>query len=218
MHVDGSVEHEGDPPAEIVLDDPTSVSAPAPALEVAEDPPQEDAPVDDDGTLVAVAHNDPSGPPLVFEDDNVPSDFEPQKTHVLDEAPQEQPGADATVASYEITDDEPTVYNPPGATPDSPDLSDIARFGNSEDARTSDGSLRYTVFVTGIDTADVREAFREAITDRKLVWDIDQILRSLKNGEVAIENVTPPKAYILITRLRNLPVNVRWEQYAISQT
>lgn len=118
-----------------------------------------------------------------------------------------------------VQDNAPTeVYRPEGPAVDSPDLSDIAEFGNSDQASGRDGSLRYNLFITGIDTADVREAFREAITDRKLVWDIDQILRSLRNGEVEIQNVTPPKAYILISRLRGIPVRVRWEQYALSQT
>lgn len=118
-----------------------------------------------------------------------------------------------------VPDNDPTeVYRPDAPAVDSPDLSDIAEFGNSDQASGRDGSLRYNLFITGIDTADVREAFREAITDRKLVWDIDQILRSLKNGEVEIQNVTPPKAYILISRLRAIPVQVRWEQYALSQT
>ncbi|NJL25828.1 MAG: hypothetical protein HC902_12070 [Calothrix sp. SM1_5_4] len=63
----------------------------------------------------------------------------------------------------------------------------------------------------------MREAFREAITDRKFLWDIDQILRSIRNGEVVIANVTAPKAYILVTRLRPLPLEVKWEQYGIAQ-
>lgn len=103
----------------------------------------------------------------------------------------------------------------PGA---SPDLSDIARFGNSDASSGREGSLRYTLYIAGIDTVDVRESFREAITDRKLVWDTDQILRSVKNGEVTIQNVSPAKAYMVVSRLRNLPVQLRWEQYAISQT
>lgn len=98
----------------------------------------------------------------------------------------------------------------------SADLSDIARFGNSDASSLRDGTLRYNLLISGIDTADVREAFREAITDRKLVWDTDAILRSLKNGEVRIQGVTPPKAYILISRLRNLPIHVFWEQYGIA--
>jgi hypothetical protein len=127
---------------------------------------------------------------------------------------------EAPADPFNIVPDEPhaEVYRPAATAQDSPDLSDIAKFGNSGASSGRDGSLRYNLFITGIDTVDVREAFREAITDRKLVWDIDQILRSLKNGEVLIPNVTPPKAFILISRLRNVPVQVRWEQYALSQT
>lgn len=107
---------------------------------------------------------------------------------------------------------------PPAPKGGTENLADIARFGNSEASSLRDGPLRYNIFISGIDTADVREAFREAITDRKLVWDIEQILRSVRNGEVRLENVTPPKAHMVLSRLRNLPVQVEWEQYAISQT
>lgn len=104
------------------------------------------------------------------------------------------------------------------AAPSSTNLGDVANFGNSEMSGGREGPLRYNLFIEGIDTVDVREAFREAITDRKLMWDTDQILKSVRNGRVNISNVAPTKAYILITRLRGMPVHVRWEQYAISQT
>lgn len=109
----------------------------------------------------------------------------------------------------------PAVYSPP-STSDSPDLSDIAQFGNS-DHLSRDGSLRYNLLVTGIDTADVREAFREALIDRKFVWDTDEILRSIHHGEVKIANVTAVKASVLISRLRHLPLKIKWEQYAVHQ-
>ena len=133
----------------------------------------------------------------------------------------EPPAPDATIANFatadeEISDKTAPMYKPE-AQPETVDLSDIARFGNSNASSTGDGALRYNLFISGIDTSDVREAFREAITDRKLVWDTEQILRSVKNGEVGIQNVPPTKAYILVSRLRNLPVQVRWEQYAVSQ-
>lgn len=110
----------------------------------------------------------------------------------------------------------PVAYNA-GPVSSSPDLGDIAKFGNSEASGGREGPLRYNLFIEGIDTVDVREAFREALTDRKLMWDTDQILRSVRNGRVNIPNVAPTKAYILITRLRGMPVQVRWEQYATSQ-
>ena len=100
----------------------------------------------------------------------------------------------------------------------SSDMSDIASFGNSQDSGSRDGSLRYNITVAGIDTSDVRESFREAITDARLVWDIEQILRSVKHGEVRFTNVSPAKAFVVILRLRGLPLQVKWEQYAISQS
>lgn len=135
--------------------------------------------------------------------------------------PEATPPPVAANADYDFDDPgggepPPPAYN--SAPGNSPDLSDVARFGNSDLAGSRDGALRYTLFIEGIDTSDVRAAFREAITDRKFVWDIDSILRQVRNGEVTIQNVAPSKAYILITRLRNLPIKVRWEQYAISQT
>ena len=121
---------------------------------------------------------------------------------------------------YNFDEPEPPINAPQAEAQGngSPDLSDIAKFGNSEASGGRDGALRYNLRVTGIDTVDVREAFREALTDRKFVWDTDEILRSIKSGECAIENISSVKAHVLITRLRQLPVEVEWEQYAIHQT
>lgn len=133
-----------------------------------------------------------------------------------------EPAAESIPEEPDFIDDAPPVLyaqDPSApATSASPDLSDIAQFGNSHASSTREGSLRYTIMVSGIDTSDVREMFREAITDRKMVWDTDEILRSIKNGEVKLANISPAKAFIVVARLKNLPVQVRWEQYAISQT
>jgi hypothetical protein len=143
-------------------------------------------------------------------EEEAPPEAEPQEPTTFDfDTPPEGPESEATPS--------PPVYVS-AANPDSPDLSDIAAFGNSEMSGGRDGTLRYNLIIEGIDTADVREAFREAITDRKFVWDIDQILRSVRNGKVQIQNVAPTKGYMLVTRLRGLPLKIRWEQYAIQQT
>lgn len=154
-------------------------------------------------------------------DDLSDAEAEPVEAAHEDVAGEYTPSADSAMPDYDFDDPgggepPPPAYN--SAPSNSPDLSDIARFGNSDLAGSRDGALRYTLFIEGIDTLDVRAAFREAITDRKFVWDIDSILRQVRNGEVTIQNVAPSKAHILIARLRNLPVKVRWEQYAISQT
>ncbi len=233
VHMDGRVEYSGG--QELVdesepVDDKTTATNPEENFEFGEPLAEIEMPPEIPGEMDAtVVHQD-----LMHEDDFTAEEKRVQEKRAQSTASQaaeihdlgdsdtvlSTPSDHApppNVDSFEIIPEEPAaeVYKP---RQDSPDLSDIAGFGNTDNASTRDGSLRYNLIITGIDTADVRESFREAITDRKLVWDIDQILRSLKNGEVHIQNVPPPKAYILISRLRNLPVQVRWEQYAISQT
>jgi hypothetical protein len=141
--------------------------------------------------------------------------------HVADELPPELGGEVVAAEMFDGNEppdpsEAPVMYQP-GNAPDSPDLSDLTEFANSSDSGGREGPLRYNLVFTGIDTSDVREAFREAITDRKFMWDTEQILRSIRQGEVRILNVAPGKAHMLISRLRNLPVKISWEQHAITQ-
>ena len=127
--------------------------------------------------------------------------------------PEEDPFADQALS------DKPDIFDsaepPPTHENVGQDLSDIARFGNSDSTSSRDGILRYNIIIEGIDTSDVREAFREALTDRKFMWDTDELLRSIHHGEVRIENVVASKAFVLVARLRSLPLKIRWEQYAV---
>jgi hypothetical protein len=196
VHVDGRVEYQD---ASVPAGDADAIDEEAPTQMVGEESQRF-------RFASAVRELDPEEeeqPPGIPEPTFDENDFSPPV--------EDEPPAPDQFASQE------EVYAPP-ATQDSPDLKDIAGFGNSDLSGARDGSLRYTLFVEGIDTSDVRHAFREALTDRKLMWDTDQILRSLKHGEVKITNVSASKAYILISRLRTLPVRVRWEQYAVHQT
>lgn len=207
VHVDGRVEYSGNQ---------TGMSRVEEALPPV---PGEDGQVFDFENAEDSPSEEPVLGPPAAEDA-----FEEQPEFSSDEAAEpaqpeslfdEEPAPDPLAADPVPNEAEPEAYKSP-QTSASPDLSDIAKFGNSENL-ARDGSLRYNLFISGIDTVDVREAFREALTDRKFVWDIEQILRSIRHGEVRITNVTPVKAYILISRLRGLPVQVKWEQYAIHQ-
>lgn len=167
--------------------------------------------------------------PMIGEElESIPEgEFEPEMEPIaVDAEIAAEPAAEADAAAEaeysfdqpaDAQDPPPQVYAPPPATSASPDLSDVQAFGNSDSSGGREGNLRYNLTLEGIDTSDIREAFREALTDRKFMWDTDQILRSIKHGRVRIENVSPIKAYILITRLRSLPIHVHWEQYAVHQ-
>jgi hypothetical protein len=97
------------------------------------------------------------------------------------------------------------------------DLREIAGFGNSEVSEVREGSLRYNLFISGIDTAEIRRDFIEVIEDKKLMLDRNKIIETIHNGEIAIKDVAPIKCAILVQRLKSLPIQMQWEQYAIHQ-
>lgn len=99
------------------------------------------------------------------------------------------------------------------APPD--DLAPVSAFANSEMNPSGEGLLRLDLWVSGIDTADIRQAVREALTDKKFLIDLDSLFRTIKMGELKIENISTAKAVIMVSRLRELPVQIRWEQRAI---
>ena len=94
----------------------------------------------------------------------------------------------------------------------------LAKFANSEISSAKDGPLLFRLFVSGIDSKEMRESIREVLEDTRFGWDTDQIFAKLERGVLKIENLSPVKASILVTRIKRLPVRIRWEQYAISQT
>lgn len=237
VHVDGQVEHSGSaaaaeasPEESDYVDDPGDDEGGA--QEYSEEPYSDE----EAGAGAASAVDTPQV--TLFEErkrqdeyeavsaDELPAEEYPAEEFAGEEPPAEDipPAefqADAELPAFDgsepaVPEPEPEVYRPPG-TSDSPDLSDIAQFGNSDASSGREGALRYNLRIGGIDTSDVREALREALTDRKFMWDVDQILRAIRNGEVNIQNVSAPKAFMLISRLRSLPVRISWEQYAVHQ-
>lgn len=200
VHVDGRVEH-------------TSNQEDTPSLEASEPPsdfePQAVFPPAQDMEFATEAEEPVPDIGAPEPEEHLPAELvEPE---VLEEPPQQMFDGSEPEQSGAAE-----VYKPVNP-PNSPDLSDLAGFANSQESGGREGPLRYNLSIAGIDTSDIREAFREAITDRKFMWDTEQIVRSIRNGEVRIANVSPVKAFILINRLRNLPLQVEWEQHAITQ-
>lgn len=231
--MDGRVEHSGAQMRELEPP-PVNEEMPAPFETLSEEViptqrvdlgmlelPTEDKIDDVDFQLAAPAEGPPAeasyDPPEGLLPEDMPTVVGGGATPPIDD-PTVVPQAQLLSIDELFADDPPEAIIPPALDLASPDLSDIGRFGNSDASAVGEGSLRYNIHVTGIDTADVRSQFREAVTDKKMMWDTEQILRSIKNGEVKLTGMSAVKAYIIVSRLRGLPVEIRWEQYAISQT
>ncbi len=148
-------------------------------------------------------------PPAIVEASDVSEPAGALGARVAESAPM------LNAASVESETGEPLVAEA-GVIESAPaDLSDIADYGNSALSQARDGALRFHLYLTNIDTADIRKSVREILTDSRFLFDVDQIMNSIRDGAVKISDVTPVKAAVLVQRLRPLSVGISWEQYAI---
>lgn len=113
------------------------------------------------------------------------------------------------------TEEGPQVQarDPKGASLE--DMSEVASFGNSNDSSSLGGPLRYCIYISGIDTSDIKRELKDSLRDKRFLWDIEDLLSQVRNGELKIDELSPVKAALIVSRIKSLPVEVRWEQYAI---
>lgn len=90
---------------------------------------------------------------------------------------------------------------------------EISDFGNT-DAQLA--GLNYDLVVSGIDTQETKNLFKEAIEDSKFAWDAFEIMKSLKNGRVEIKKLSPAKAYLLAKRIQFLDIEKVWKQNVLT--
>lgn len=86
---------------------------------------------------------------------------------------------------------------------------EIADFGNQD---TQISGLSYDLKISGIDTAEIRSQFQEAINDTKFGWLSQDIMSMIKNGECEMKSLNPLQAFILAKRLQFLDIDMSWKQ------
>ncbi len=147
-------------------------------------------------------------------DENLSSpsgDFE-EYGESLDEGESFKEERSSSNEDHEDSDNPPPSYS--SAEQDS-DLDDIEEFANSEESSAREGEFFYDVTVSHIDSEELRLALKDAITDSKFVWDVNNIMNSIKDGTVIIKHINPVKASVLIQRIKNEPFKIHWEQSSI---
>jgi len=119
---------------------------------------------------------------------------------------------------FESLPSETQDVEPSMATPtESSDPLGLSDYANSEYSQAKDGPFLFRLEISGIDTKELREALREALSDRRFTWSGDEILhKRLKMGRLVLADLSPVKCSILVSRLKRLPVQIRWEQYAVT--
>ena len=99
----------------------------------------------------------------------------------------------------------------------SPDMTELADFGNAPMATNQGGALRFHLFIRGIDTQEIRSEVAAALSDEKFLWDISLRLQDMKDGELQLRGLTAVKAALAVQRLRSVSVEVQWFQQSIHQ-
>ncbi len=90
---------------------------------------------------------------------------------------------------------------------------EISDFANTDSQLAG---LNYDLTITGIDTQETKALFKEAIEDSKFAWDAIEIMKSLKNGRVVIQRMSPAKAFLLAKRIQFLDIERTWKQNVLS--
>lgn len=110
---------------------------------------------------------------------------------------------------------EEEVEEPKTRVLDSASLDDVVEFGNSALSSSQTGGILYDIYLSGIDTAEIREEIRLHVGDRKFLWNVEDVMRSIKNGRLVIRRVNAVKAALFIQRIKHLDVDIQWKQHEI---
>ena len=115
----------------------------------------------------------------------------------------EQPG--------EVPAVEPDEMGQPG------DPLGLNAYANSEISQAKDGLLSFQLLISGIDSKELRESLREALQDSRFGWTAATLMSKIRKGVLRIDNISSVKTSILVNRIKRLPIQIRWEQHAITQ-
>ena len=96
---------------------------------------------------------------------------------------------------------------------DDANFADVIEFANTN---TGGGPLSYTVFIDGVESSQLVYQLREAMTDSRFGWDVNELLTHIGGGRLTLKGLTPAKASVLINRIKYLPFKISWRQDVLS--
>ncbi len=94
-------------------------------------------------------------------------------------------------------------------TTENSNFSDIADYGNAD---VDKGPLTYRVVIQGLETSQVLIQLKQAMTDSRFGWDVEELLSLVKLGQLELLGLSPTKAFVLINRIKYLPLKISWRQ------
>lgn len=93
---------------------------------------------------------------------------------------------------------------------------DITDFANSEASNLEDGELLYDLYLSRLDSKDLRDAFKFVLLDEKLKLNHHEYLKNIRNGRVTISNLNPIKAKRIVEQLQYTAIDISWKQKRVT--
>ncbi|MBX7231992.1 MAG: hypothetical protein K1X29_07895 [Bdellovibrionales bacterium] len=94
-------------------------------------------------------------------------------------------------------------------------LGELSDFANSEQSTARDGAYKYDIFISGLDSVDLKQEVKALLSDPLFLFNVESLMSDLHLGELKLPLILPVKAVLLIHRLKAIPVNIRWVQHAV---
>jgi hypothetical protein len=74
------------------------------------------------------------------------------------------------------------------------------------------GPLSYTVTLERIDTKNLRAQLQDVFDDPKFQWSSADLMKRIRQGKITLKNLSPVKASVLISHVKELPLKISWVQ------
>ena len=101
------------------------------------------------------------------------------------------------------------------------DFSEVVEFGSTQD-QDRQGPFLYDLILSEINSQNVREKVLSILEDESLNLPLDKEDKSMQDniedGKLIIEKISPVQAYIIVTFLMGLPLDISWKQHHIAES
>lgn len=91
-------------------------------------------------------------------------------------------------------------------------MEDTSPVDDFVDQEAISGPMTYTVTIERIDTKDLRAQLRDVLDDPKFHWSSADLMRRIRQGKITLKNLSPVKASVLISGIKDLPLKISWTQ------
>ena len=90
-------------------------------------------------------------------------------------------------------------------------FADVIEFANQEQETTGTGGLVYDVTISGIDTVETRQEVSACLSDKRLKLNPEKLMKSVKDGELTLNELNPVAASVLVGVIKHLTLAVSWK-------